>query len=253
MTPTGQGKTVILVDHPVGQRDDRVSRFLGERGYKTKWVRLAAGEAAPEPSSDYAGAVVYGGPESVNDLTAYPYLKDEMDWIESWVAAERPFLGICLGAQLLARVLGAPVSRHAQGLHEIGYVEIEPTSTCGFLSAPLSVYHWHNEGFEVPKSAQRLAAGPVFPNQAFRYGRKAYGIQFHPEVCQDVMARWIREAGEMLAEPGAQTAEEQLVGVKRHDEAMVAWLQGFLDRWLEDGASGASADRAGDAQVKVTA
>jgi len=233
MTSAGLGKTVVLVDHPVGKRDDRVSRILAEHGFATEWVRISAGETAPEPGPDYAGAVVYGGPESVNDLTAYPYLKDEMDWIETWIAAEKPFLGICLGAQLLARVLGAPVSRHPEGLHEIGYVEIQPTSSCGFLPAPLSVYHWHNEGFEVPRCAQRLAAGPVFPNQAFRYGQKAYGIQFHPEVCQAVMQRWIREAGEMLAEPGAQTMEQQLDGVRRHDKAMLAWLEGFLDRWLD--------------------
>ncbi|HMB78357.1 MAG TPA: GMP synthase [Kiloniellaceae bacterium] len=238
MTAAGNGKTVILVDHPVGQRDDRASRLLAARGYETKWVRVAAGEKPPAPSAAYAGAIVYGGPESVNDLTAYPYLKDEMDWIEDWIAAERPFLGICLGAQLLARVLGAPVSRHPEGLHEIGYVEIEPTSRCGFLSAPLSVYHWHNEGFEVPQSAQRLAAGPVFPNQAFRYGGKAYGIQFHPEVCARVMQRWLTDASPMLAEPGAQSAADQRAGNKRHDKAMAAWLDGFLDRWLEPAAAG---------------
>jgi len=239
MTSAGDGKTVILVDHPVGKRDDRASRFLAARGYATEWVRVADGETPPAPSPAYAGAIVYGGPESVNDLTAYPYLKTEMAWIEDWIAAEVPFLGICLGGQLLARVLGAPVSRHPEGLHEIGYVEIEPTSSCGFLPAPLSVYHWHNEGFEVPASAQRLAAGPVFPNQAFRYGKKAYGIQFHPEVCEKVMQRWLSDASASLAEPGAQTPAEQLAGAKRHDKAMAAWLDRFLDRWLDVDAKGA--------------
>lgn len=253
MTSAGEGKTVILIDHPVGQRDDRASRILAARGYETKWVRVAAGESPPAPGSAYAGAIVYGGPESVNDLTAYPYLKTEMAWIEDWITAERPFLGICLGAQLLARVLGASVSRHPDGLHEIGYVEIEPTSGCGFLPAPLSVYHWHNEGFEVPASAQRLAAGPVFPNQAFRYGGKAYGIQFHPEVCEKVMQRWISGSSRMLAEPGAQTPEAQLAGAKRHDKAMAAWLENFFDRWLDEGPNGAAGLSDGGPRGKATA
>src|SRR3546814_19264276 len=85
-----------------------------------------------------------------------------------------------------------------------------PPPADGFLGGPLHVYHWHNEGFEVPASAELLAAGPVFPNQAFRYGDRAYGIQFHPEVGRTVMQRWIAEAAHMLPEPGAQSVEEQL-------------------------------------------
>ena len=229
---TADARTVILIDHPVGKRDDRASQLLAARGYDLQWVRVSDGERAAAPGPEHAGAIVYGGPESVNDLEQYPYLAEEMDWMEGWIAAEKPFLGICLGAQMLARVLGAPVDRHPEGLHEIGYVEIEPTSSCGFLSAPLSVYHWHNEGFEVPGCAERLAAGPVFPNQAFRYGKRAYGIQFHPEVDLAVMQRWIGEASESLKMPGAQPVEEQLAGAARHDAAMAAWLEAFIDGWL---------------------
>jgi GMP synthase (glutamine-hydrolysing) len=143
------------------------------------------------------------------------------------------YLGICLGSQLLARALGGRVSRHEEGLHEIGYVEIAPTpASNGFLPGPLHVYHWHNEGFEVPATAQLLATGPVFPNQAFRYGEKAYGIQFHPEMGPEVTARWMREAAHMLEEPGAQPAERQMADAKRYDPGMEAWLRGFLNSWL---------------------
>ena len=84
----------------------------------------------------------------------------------------------------------------------------------------------------MPDCAELLASGPVFPNQAFRYGEKAYGIQFHPEVGREVMQRWIGEAGYMLKEPGAQSGEQQLAGCDRYDAEMAAWLRNFLERWL---------------------
>src|SRR3546814_13845442 len=111
------------------------------------------------------------------------------------------------------------------------YLEIAPTAAAdGFRGAPLHVYHWHNEGFEVPASAELLAAGPVFPNQAFRYGDRAYGIQFHPEVGRTVMQRWIAEAAHMLLEPGDPSVEGQRAGCARHDAALAAWPRRYLGR-----------------------
>ena len=86
----------------------------------------------------------------------------------------------------------------------------------------------------MPQTAQLLASGPVFPNQAFRYGEKAYGIQFHPEVTPAVFSRWIEEAGHMLEEPGAQPAEQHHAGAAEHDGAMADWLNSFIDHWLEE-------------------
>ncbi|MEE8144937.1 MAG: GMP synthase [Kiloniellales bacterium] len=226
-------RTVLLIDHPVGQRDDRASRMLAERGYALHWCSPGKGDSLPDPRDDFCAAVVYGGPESANDGEDKPYIRQEIDWIEKWLAAERPFLGICLGAQMLARALGAPVSLHPDGLYEIGYVPVKPTDSAnGFLDEGLHVYHWHKEGFEVPDGAELLALGPTFPNQAFRYGPRIYGIQFHPEVTARVLTRWIREAGHMLVEPGAHSAERQLADTKRFDAPMSRWLDRFFDGWL---------------------
>lgn len=228
--------TVLLIDHPIGQRDDRASRKLAERGFGIEWCSPGRGDALPAPEdSRHCAAIVYGGPESANDDT--DYLKQELDWIEAWVGRDRPFLGICLGAQLLARTLGARVGQHSDGLHEIGYVPIAPTpASDGFLAQELHAYQWHQEGFELPDGAVLLAAGATFPNQAFRYGETAYGIQFHPEVCDKVMARWCSEATEKLAAPGAHSAERQAAEAKRFDAPLAAWLDGFFDLWLsEDG------------------
>ena len=229
------GGKVLLIDHPVGKRDDRASQLLAARGYALDWRCPGNGESLPEPGPEHCAAVVYGGPESANDVESKAYIRQETDWIGRWIAAERPFLGICLGAQMLARVLGAPVSRHPEGLYEIGYVPIASTAAGnGFLPEPLHVFHWHKEGFEVPEGAELLATGPTFPNQAFRYGRRAYGIQFHPEVTGAVMNRWIDEASHMLAEPGAHDAGRQRSDARRFDRPMSLWLDTFLDQWLGD-------------------
>ena len=224
---------ILLIDHPVGLRDDRASEILREMGHAVEWCSPGKGDSLPPVNGGYAAAVVYGGAESVNDAETKAYIRQEIDWIGQWAESGRPFLGICLGAQMLARALGGRVSRHDEGLHEIGYVKIAPTgASSDFLDEAMHVYHWHNEGFEVPGCAELLASGPVFPNQAFRYGDKAYGIQFHPEVSREVMERWMREAGHMLAAPGAQPSDLQLADCERFDAPMAAWLRGFLCRWL---------------------
>jgi len=225
--------SILLIDHPVGRRDDRASAMLRRMGYDTVWCSPGKGDTLPPIDDAHEAVVVYGGAESVNDAGSLPHIRQEIDWIGRWTDSGRPFLGICLGAQMLASALGARVVRHDEGLHEIGYVKINPTEASnGFIGQPMHVYHWHNEGFEVPDCAELLAAGPVFPNQAFRYCDKAYGIQFHPEVSREVMQRWMREAGHMLEEPGAQTSDRQLADSERFDKPMADWLEQFLTRWL---------------------
>ncbi|MEM7169002.1 MAG: glutamine amidotransferase [Pseudomonadota bacterium] len=225
--------TVVLVDHPGGGRDDRLSRRLSERGFQIQWVCPGDGQALPEVTERLAGAAVYGGPQSVNDGHLHSFLDVERAWIERWLKSEKPFFGICLGGQMLAQVLGATVGTHEEGLHEIGYRKIEPVDgQNGFLGQALNVYHWHNEGFDVPRTAELLARGVDFPNQAFRYGSKTYGIQFHPEVTPHIFKRWIGEAGHMLANPGADPADRQTADGEAYDRALGDWLDSFLDHWI---------------------
>lgn len=225
--------TVVLIDHPVGKRDDRASRMLAERGFALEWYCPGKDEDPPAPAEHHVAAVVYGGTENLSVDEARPYIRREIDWIGRWVAEDRPFLGICLGSQLLARALDARVAPHPEGLHEIGYYEIAPTAECdGFLSREMHVYHWHQEGFDLPRGATLLASGTSFPNQAFRHGRNAYGVQFHPEVSPQVMQRWLSEAGPVGHRPGAHPDEQQIADAERFDDVMRAWLEDFLDAWL---------------------
>ncbi len=226
-------KRVLLIDHPVGHRDDRASARLAERGWRVQWCGPGKGEALPEPDG-FDAAVVYGGAESANDDTTLPHIKAELDWIGAWLKTGKPFLGLCLGGQLVARVLGAEVRLHREGLHEIGYTPIAPSDeAAGFVDGLSHVYHWHKEGFDLPAGAELLARGPVFPNQAFRYGDNVYALQFHPEVSVPVMRRWMTEAAHMLESPGAHPPERQLADAAQFDAPLEAWLNDFLDHWLD--------------------
>jgi GMP synthase (glutamine-hydrolysing) len=224
---------VILIDQPVGRRDDRASKYLAAQGYQVQWCNPGKGEALPVPGPGHVGVMVYGGAESANDDLEKPFLRAELDFIETWLETGKPFLGFCLGAQLLSRVLGGRVGPHPEGLYEIGYVPVQAAPGAdGFLDGVSHVYHWHHEGFTVPAGATLLAEGPVFPNQAFRYGANAYGLQFHPEIPVAVMTRWMREAGEHLSQPNAHPKDRQLADAKRYDAALEAWMRKFLDSWI---------------------
>lgn len=224
----------LLIRHAGDRRDDRLADMLRDRGWQLEELSPADGDPLPPvTASPYELAVVYGGIESANDTPSRGYIRREIDWIAGWVEAERPYLGLCLGAQLLARSLGARVQPHPEGWHEIGYVPISATvAGDGLIPRELYVYQWHLEGFELPAGAQLLATGEAFPNQAFVFGGHAFGLQFHPEVRPAIVRRWIGQSGHMLAEPGAHPEQRQLEDAVRFDGPMHRWMERFLDRHL---------------------
>ena len=227
--------TVLLVVHSRRSDPGQVAEALQAKGWRTEVRCPRAGESLPESLDDHAGAVIFGGPMSAND-DSLPFIRHELEWIPTALGSGKPFLGICLGAQLLARSLGATVAPHPQGMHEIGYFPLVPTPTgSDVFPEPLHVMHWHGEGHELPDGAELLATGEIFTNQAFRYGATAYGVQFHPEIQEDILKRWMKTAAHKLARPGAQPPEVQLAGHARHGAAMHRWLDGFLDVWLANG------------------
>jgi GMP synthase (glutamine-hydrolysing) len=228
---------LLLVMQAQDASAGRCRRKLRERGYQLDYCYPQSGEPLPKGMDGYAGAMVFGGPMSANDDGKLPGIRAELDWIPGALASGRPFLGICLGAQLLARALGATVKPHPAGLAEIGYFPVQPTPVGQTVfEAPLHVYHWHREGFELPAGAELLATGELFPHQAYRYGANAFGVQFHPEVNQRILEAWLVEGAEELASPGAQSAAEQRDYHARHDAVLDRWFEGFLEGWLSAGA-----------------
>lgn len=231
MTP--ESSRLLLVMQAPDASAGRCRRKLRERGYQLDYCYPQAGQALPAVMDGYAGAVVFGGPMSVNDDEKLPGVRAQLDWIPQALASGRPFLGICLGAQLLARALGATVKPHPKGLAEIGYFPIWPTAVGQPLfDTPLYVYHWHHEGFELPAGAELLAIGDRFPHQAYRCDTNIFGVQFHPEVNQRILEAWLVEGATELDAPGAQSAAEQRNHHARHDAALDRWFGHFLDEWL---------------------
>ncbi len=168
---------------------------------------------------------------SVNDPDGY--IRTEIEWIRVPLGESKPFLGICLGAQMLASHLGATVAFHPEGKAEVGYypIRVTPAGRSIMETWPEVVYQWHREGFDLPSGTELLAEGEIFKVQAFRYGRAAYGIQFHAEVTHAMMCRWTTRGHERLALPGAKPRNQHFVDRPVYDLAIRTWLCDFLDRW----------------------
>ncbi|MGB7084696.1 MAG: glutamine amidotransferase [Phormidesmis sp.] len=212
-----------------------VGSKLAQQGYALDVRAPIFGEPLPNDLENYAAALVFGGPMSVNDDE--PYLHKEMDWIQQVVAAGLPYLGICLGAQLLAKVLCAKVMPHAEALEEIGYYSAYATEAGRDVFPPqLRVYQWHKEGFELPEGAVLLARGDDFENQAFRWGDRAYGLQFHPEMTAEMVDFWTTQGADLIGAPNTQDRHSQLQGHCLYSADVDRWLETFLKNWLAPAA-----------------
>jgi GMP synthase (glutamine-hydrolysing) len=227
---TESGLPVLVVLHQEHSTPGRVGNVLRALGHRLDIRRPRFGDLLPETLDHHAGAVIFGGPMSANDPD--DYIAKEIDWIEIALKEQRPFLGICLGAQMLARQLGAQVAPHPEGQTQIGYYPIRPTRAGLALCPnwPDQVYHWHREGFELPAGTELLAEGDDFPVQAFRSGH-AFGFQFHPDVTYAMMHCWTAR-GQMDL-PGAQPRHLHFEGRAMHDVTERAWLKDFIDGWLK--------------------
>ena len=147
---------------------------------------------------------------------------------------EKPFLGICLGAQMLAHHLGARVDHCCHGSVEVGYHPIRTTPDGMRIGHfPERVYQWHREGFDLPKGATLLAAGVnAYPNQAMIYGPAAVGVQFHPEITFAQVNRWSGSNPVRLLLRGARPRHEHLHDHLVHAASVHRWLDQFLHRWV---------------------
>jgi len=245
-------RRIILVTHDARAHDESASRHLAARGFALHRVTPALGEALPEPDARTAGAIVFGGGQGVGETDKYPFLKDEMDWIGRILAADKPFLGLCQGAQLLAHHLGAAVGPHPEGLHEFGFYPLTPTAQGRPVIADgLRVMQFHHHGFDLPSGAVLLARSQSYPHQAFRVGETAFALQFHAEATAAAINHWHTLAPETFAAPGAHSLARQRADMARYAAPMTAWFTGFLDRLFvlqearQDGVEAAAPGRAG--------
>lgn len=176
---------------PLGTLDPLIRR----RGHRMRFVNFQRDPEACPSIDRYRGLVVLGGPMNVDEQVRHPHLKTELAVIEQALKQGKPVLGICLGAQLLAHVLGAPVRRHRSP--EIGWYRLAITphgrrdAVLEPLGEALPVFQWHSYAFDLPNDAVHLAETETCPNQAFRWGEDAYGFQFHLEMDEHLIERWL--------------------------------------------------------------
>lgn len=224
-------KTALVIVQQETSNPGRVGGRLRDLGFGLDVRCPNLGERLPGSLDGFDAVVIFGGPMSANDDASVPGVRAQLDFLPTIFETETPTLGICLGAQLLARSLGSTVKRHALGFVEVGYHPIVPTSEgAEHFQGPMMAYQWHREGFDLPHGATCLATGELFKNQAYRYGDRVYGIQFHPEVVRDTIDLWTTKGTEDLDLPGAQPRDEQLRDFDRYDPAIDRWLDGFLGR-----------------------
>ena len=232
MPPEGR-RPILIVLHQEQSTPGRVGLRLTARGYPLDVRRPRFGDPLPETLAEHSGAVVFGGPMSVNDPD--DYLKRETDWLRVPLEEGAPFLGLCLGAQMLARHLGAAVAPHADGHIEVGWFGLSATEAGRALTRwPDRVHQFHREGFDLPAGATLLATGAAdtFPNQAFSYGPAAFAIQFHIELTTAMVNRWTGRIGERAKAPGGQARPLHFEGRALHDWKTLAFLDAFVDVWL---------------------
>ncbi|HEX9905593.1 MAG TPA: glutamine amidotransferase, partial [Propylenella sp.] len=157
---------ILIVLHQETSSPGKLGQMLVAKGHHLDIRRPRFGDPLPETMAEHAGAVIFGGPMSANDSD--DFIRREIDWIGVTLKEGAPFLGVCLGAQMLVKHLGGSVCGHCDGCAEIGFYRLHATEAGRrLIDWPDTVYQWHREGFDLPSGATLLARGDIFENQAF--------------------------------------------------------------------------------------
>jgi len=231
-TTSSNPRKLLFVKHSKGWDVDRVNRWAEKRGHLIERCFPADGDKLPDPSS-YHGVVVFGGAMSANDCRIQPWMLGELSFIDDCIEGQTKFFGICLGAQMLARVLGSTVSEPQCGNKEVGFYPLTPAPESDFLAAGDTMFQWHREGFALPTGARLLASSDIFPNQAFSVEGGHYGVQFHPEVNPDALAIWhARIPAEKYPWLTDEIRQSHMQQCLDSDERITQWIEHFLDNWI---------------------
>lgn len=188
-------KQALAIRHVAFEDAGSFAAVLAQRGYALRYVEAGLDELSVLEAEAPDMVLILGGPIGAYEDDIYPFLRDELRFIERRLAARQPLVGICLGAQLMARAAGARVYPGTAG-KEIGWGPLELTAAgratpLRHLAAELTpVLHWHGDTFDIPDGAVRLAGTARYPSQAFACGNHALALQFHPEVTAAGMERW---------------------------------------------------------------
>jgi GMP synthase-like glutamine amidotransferase len=231
-------RRVFILEHVPFEGPGAIADWAAERGHALVRVALHRAEAVPEPQ-EVDALVVMGGPMGVDDEDRHPFLQAEKRLLRACVDGGRPVLGVCLGAQLLARALGAPV--RVQGYREIGWFPLRWHAAArgvpGFAHVPdeAVVFHWHGDTFAVPAGTVPLASSAACPNQGYATADgRVVGLQFHLEMRAGDVRRLAENGRDEIAAGGrfVQRESEILAGSSLHGAPLRPLLDALLDGWI---------------------
>jgi GMP synthase (glutamine-hydrolysing) len=230
-------KSAVVIRHVHFEDLGGFAPVLERQGYQVRYLDPGLDELPAAAADDADMVIVLGGPIGAYEDDLYPFLHDELALIGRRLAGGRPLLGVCLGAQLIARALGARV--YPGAAKEIGWSPL--TLTDAGRESPLRsldnlpVLHWHGDTFDLPEGAVRLASTPICANQAFAVGGRVLALQFHPEAAEAGFERWlVGHACEIAGAPGvtvpglrAQARELAANAAASGQACLDAWLAGL--------------------------
>jgi GMP synthase-like glutamine amidotransferase len=226
------GMRLHYLQHVPFETPGAITAWAAERGHAIAGTRLFADEALPA-IADFDWLFIMGGPMNVYEDGAYPWLPAEKALIDEAVTSGKVVIGICLGAQLLADVLGGRVSRN--DVAEIGWFPVTLTApgwespVFGRLPEEFIALHWHGDTFALPEGAVHIAESAACANQAFVWGDRAFGLQFHLECTAEELADLVRECGDELTDGPWIHSADQILGRTRDLERGQELLRALLD------------------------
>ena len=232
---------VMVLQHVGCETLGTIEIALGHAGLSPQYRAPFAGDRVPTQPAGASGLIVMGGPMGVYEQDQYPHSRDECRLIEEALQQGLPVLGVCLGSQLLAHVLGARVYPGAG--KEIGWYPVELSAVAQSdslwqgVDSRFTAYHWHGDVFDLPAGCQRLAGSELTENQAFRHGGGAYGILFHMEVTAPLVEAMIVAFDEELCDAGTSAADSR--AGSRLSAGIEQIGQTVFGRWAMTAAAGA--------------
>jgi GMP synthase (glutamine-hydrolysing) len=226
--------TIHWLQHVPFEGLGTMETWLDEQGHTLSCSRLWAGDSLPSLDS-FAALIVMGGPMGIYDHEEYPWLVQEKAFLAQVVEREIPVLGICLGAQLLADVLGAKVTPNPE--KEIGWYTVKATADMpealrSVLPKEMTVFHWHGDTFSLPEDAVCLYSSSACVNQAFLYKKHVLGLQFHLETTPESAATLVENCRQELVEAPWIMTEEEMLHRENAFREINACMHGVLQKFL---------------------
>jgi len=226
----------LVIQHLDIEPPALIGEVFRAAGHNLTTIHLDQGEQLPASLADFNGCIIMGGPQSANDQSSY--IRAELAWVKQALAEELPMLGICLGAQIMARAAGAQII--PSPVRELGwfpvYHTVESEGDALFAAMPegLAVFQWHGETFSLTDAMKLVASHPQVPAQAFRLGRGQYGLQFHVEVDESIIEAWIAHGESECKTLGIEGISLLHRETSLYLESMQHYCRDMVSSWLKE-------------------